>query len=575
MRLLWIFLGLAIGTQGDEKTHRYDQGEAVVVWGGKVGPYHNPHETYTYDSMPLCDLEGVETEQKSATFGEALAGHNLLKLPKFQIKFGEGSLSTEVCTKTLSNEDAESLSSMIDEHWYTGLHVDELPLYLLVGFAEGAQARMVFTHREFVIAKNEDRIISVDVDPSSPVQVSPGASLRFTYGVRWVESSVAFEDRFQKYLEEDFFEDRVHWFSIVNSLVVCGALCFATALVLSRTLRRDFQRQDVSEAEELECMDRADESGWKQVHGDVFRRPDHLMSFATLYSAGAEVISVLVVVLILAPIHAFHTKRGVAIDAVIGSYIVARGVGGFAGGRLFKKYGGSAWKRSMLRNQLFLPTVAFFAWFAVHWVARMKSSSSTGPSSSILFIVLFLLFCAPVHVVGTLLGRRSTAKGTFPCRVHTLRRPIPPKHFLWEPAFIAVSGAIPFACVYIEMYFIFSSMWGYKFYYVYGFACAILCILTLVIMCVAVTGAYILLNAEDYRWVWLSFLSGGSTAVYIWLYSLYYLVASTKMTGVVQLVYYNVATAFGCLCLGLACGTLSFAATSLFVHTIYRNIKSD
>ena len=34
---------------------------------------------------------------------------------------------------------------------------------------------------------------------------------------------------------------------------------------------------------------------------------------------------------------------------------------------------------------------------------------------------------------------------------------------------ILVGGILPFGSIFIEMYFIFTSFWAYKIYYVYGF----------------------------------------------------------------------------------------------------------
>jgi len=40
---------------------------------------------------------------------------------------------------------------------------------------------------------------------------------------------------------------------------------------------------------------------------------------------------------------------------------------------------------------------------------------------------------------------------------------------------------------------------------------------------------YFLLNAEDYRWAWTSFLASASTAVYVFAYATYYFFFKTKM----------------------------------------------
>jgi hypothetical protein len=56
--------------------------------------------------------------------------------------------------------------------------------------------------------------------------------------------------------------------------------------------------------------------------------------------------------------------------------------------------------------------------------------------------------------------------------------------------------------------------------------------------CVSIVSTYILLNAEDYRWHWFSFLAGASAAGYIGIYSVYYYGEKTNMEGSVQTTFY-------------------------------------
>ena len=97
-------------------------------------------------------------------------------------------------------------------------------------------------------------------------------------------------------------------------------------------------------------------------------------------------------------------------------------------------------------------------------------------------------------------------------------RPIPEKKWFMEPwVIVAVGGVLPFGSIFIEMYFIFTSFWAYKIYYVYGFMLlgkiltllesdlytniffAVFLILLTVTVCVTIVCTYFLLNAEDYR----------------------------------------------------------------------------
>merc|ERR1711935_1066721 len=87
---------------------------------------------------------------------------------------------------------------------------------------------------------------------------------------------------------------------------------------------------------------------------------------------------------------------------------------------------------------------------------------------------------------------------------------------------LALTLVLPFGSIFIEMYFVFTSFWNYKFYYVYGFMFLVYVILAIVTVCVTIVVTYFLLNNEDYRWPWTAFAASCSTAGYVFLYSVYY-----------------------------------------------------
>lgn len=91
-------------------------------------------------------------------------------------------------------------------------------------------------------------------------------------------------------------------------------------------------------------------------------------------------------------------------------------------------------------------------------------------------------------------------------------------------------------------------------YYVYGFMLLVFLILIIVTVCVTIVGTYFLLNAENYHWQWTSFFSAASTAIYVYLYSIYYYHVKTKMFGFFQISFYFGYTLMFCLGLGILCG---------------------
>jgi Endomembrane protein 70 len=110
-----------------------------------------------------------------------------------------------------------------------------------------------------------------------------------------------------------------------------------------------------------------------------------------------------------------------------------------------------------------------------------------------------------------------------PCRINKIPRMIPERAWYFSPPInVLLGGVLPFGSIFIEMYFIFTSFWHYKYYYVYGFLFLVYVILIVVTICVTIVSSYFLLNVEDYRWKWTSFLSAASTSVYVFLYATYY-----------------------------------------------------
>jgi transmembrane 9 superfamily protein 3 len=88
------------------------------------------------------------------------------------------------------------------------------------------------------------------------------------------------------------------------------------------------------------------------------------------------------------------------------------------------------------------------------------------------------------------------------------------------------------------MYFVFTSFWSYKFYYVYGFMFLVYCILVMVTICTTIVSTYFVLNSENYKWHWTAFQSAGSTAAYVFIYSIYFFFYKTQMSGLLQIMYY-------------------------------------
>ena len=70
-------------------------------------------------------------------------------------------------------------------------------------------------------------------------------------------------------------------------------------------------------------------------------------------------------------------------------------------------------------------------------------------------------------------------------------------------------------------------------------------------------------------------MTGGSISVYVYLYSIYYFIARTKMYGMFQTTFYFGYTAVICFGLFMMCGAVGLLSASTFVRRIYGTVKID
>merc|ERR550537_1806538 len=118
--------------------------------------------------------------------------------------------------------------------------------------------------------------------------------ITFTYDVRWTSSDIRWASRWDNYLK--MTGGQIHWFSILNSLMIMLFLSGMVAMILLRTLYRDITKyNELASAEEA-----SEETGWKLVHGDVFRKPRFGKLLAVSVGCGVQILGMSVVTLIFA-----------------------------------------------------------------------------------------------------------------------------------------------------------------------------------------------------------------------------------------------------------------------------------
>jgi hypothetical protein len=163
-----LLLGLAALARGQGL---YKEADPIELYANKVGPFANPNEVYSFYSLPFCAPEDMEIRRED--LGPLLKGDRPRKT-LYDIHFRVPQTLKQLCKAKLSEADVKKFRQAIVDDYYFELMLDELPIWGYVGELEtravldtaNATRYYLFTHLDFSIAYNADRVIEARTDKS-------------------------------------------------------------------------------------------------------------------------------------------------------------------------------------------------------------------------------------------------------------------------------------------------------------------------------------------------------------------------------------------------------------------------
>uniref|UniRef100_A0A8C4R591 Transmembrane 9 superfamily member n=1 Tax=Eptatretus burgeri TaxID=7764 RepID=A0A8C4R591_EPTBU len=247
-----VLLGLlTVGIPSSSSEH-FKVGDPVPVYVNKVGPYHNPHETYHYYSLPVCRPQSIE--HKRLSLGEVLDGDRMA-LSTYEVKFGQDEESKVLCELSLERRDLDHLRRAVEELYYYEFVMDDIPLRGFVGYLEEtgflphSHKLGLWTHLHFTIEYNDNQIVFANVStkdskPLSLDDVSGKLLVKHFYSVKWYLSPLPYEKRGERLRDKAFFPKtlEIHWLSVINSIVLVFLLTGFVVIILMRVLKNDFAK---------------------------------------------------------------------------------------------------------------------------------------------------------------------------------------------------------------------------------------------------------------------------------------------------------------------------------------------
>ncbi|KAI0022696.1 Nonaspanin [Xylariomycetidae sp. FL0641] len=439
-------------------------------------------------------------------------------------------------------------------------------------------------------------------------------TIPYTYSVYFREdNSVEWNRRWDLYFVNQEEGSRIHWLAIVNSLIICCLLSGIVLMILSKTIRSDMkgyrdisaedgrlrlkgksrsgartpksektgfglleQENGAEDGIEYSSEDEAleDVTGWKLLHADVFRKPEYGHLLAPLIGSGMQLLFMAVGLVLLSAIGILNPSfRGGFLSAGFGLFVFAGIFSGYYSARVYKTFDGQRFGKNALVTACLFPGLVFGLVFILNLFVWAQASSTAIPFGTLIgILLLWLCIQVPLVYLGAWYGFVRTGAWEHPTKTTSIPRQIPQQAwYIKSLQAILLAGLIPFTVVFIELLFVFQSVWQDKsgYYYVFGFLSVVSIILIVTVAEVTVVTVYVQLCSENYHWWWQSFLVGGGSAVWIFLYSVWYYFVKLHISGFVSSMLFFAYSFIACCVYGLLTGTVGFLTAYAFVRRLY------
>ncbi|ORZ01497.1 hypothetical protein BCR43DRAFT_487026 [Syncephalastrum racemosum] len=597
--------------------HDYEDGENVPLYVNSLTPLPNSQlkSVVSFDyydpRFHFCQPEGGPREQ-AESLGSILFGDRIFT-SDFQLFMGKDEPCKRLCiTEAVPKQDADFINQCIADDYALNFVVDGLPAahittdehtdeeYYSIGFrlgdpSTGTATPLLNNHYEINIdyherPQNKKRVVGVVVRPYSrntevddegkPICEADDTPFRldadnknvvYTYSVHWRASSTAWATRWDNYLH--VLDPSIHWFSLVNSIVIVLFLTGMVAMILLRALHKDISRYNAVDAEE----DVQEDYGWKLVHGDVFRPPTRPMLLSVLVGTGAQLIAMAALTLIFAVLGFLSpSNRGALATVMIIFFMAFSCIAGYVSARIYKMNGGEAWKINIVLTASLLPSVIAGTLFVLNFfLIGMKASGAVPFGTMVAIVSIWFLIALPLSVVGSYFGFRKP-RIEHPVRTNQIPRQVPDQPvYLRSLPSIFMGGILPFGAIFIELYFIMNSIWFHRIYYGIGFLFLVFVVLLLTCSQVTILLCYFHLCSEDYRWSWRAFLTSGAGGLYVFLYSALYYFTRLDINSFSSMMLYFGYSGVISLLFSLLTGAVGYLSCLFFLHKIFSSIKVD
>ncbi|EXB88712.1 Putative phagocytic receptor 1b [Morus notabilis] len=563
----------------------HEEGDRLYVLANSVRTLEASCEQYPYFDFPFCPAgETINYAKKSLK--QVLAG-DCHAVTKYELKFREDANDKILCDKSLRKDDVEKFKDAIRRNFVYEMAYNNFTLRESVGFIDDdgssrTQPRYFLVPSiDFHVHYSENQVTEMYIsgNPHFNVDITEAADIKvnFSYSVYWYGTEVDGDTSLplNKTLHEKDHrpknDDDHKWMSALMiwanvTLLWVGLILIVTLPYLMKYLMRCSNR----EGGHSKCP--------QYIRGDTCICPKYTSLLGAILGNGIQLLISICIFFILAYRGFLHPCDLESLCSVIlRTYCFTSVVAGYKATSFHGQFTPVGWKECTFQagTVYFIPalTTAVIA----NGLVITRSGMSAVPELGIICenLVVWGLVTVVLVSLGGTLAHCFRTESEAPCTTRRLPRDIPLESwYMKTPAQMLFGALLPSIAMFPEMDNIYASLWHFKICGAFHLMLtSFIVVITLTVVVAIVTTSYQFAK-HDHQWWWRSVLCGGSPAIFMFVYGIYFFsrVPNVGDATLLRFLGYNACISYAFF---LILGTTGFYASYFVFHSTYPQEKHE
>ncbi|XP_059645984.1 transmembrane 9 superfamily member 2-like [Cornus florida] len=551
-----------------EVTEDVDVTDPVPVFANKVFSDEDPCVTIPYSELPFCP-PGSPIKNRKKSLEEILEG-DCFTNTRYELNFKIDKHEETVCEKNLTKDEIAkfryAVKNVLSYHmYYNGIQLESDVGYI------GENLNFLFKHITFEVFHIGNQIQDIQIvtdfhsrSSAGLPEGNDGKNVKFTYSVFW--KNLGDIDDFLNTTSTDARHSRysvLYFGSFIAFCILYSVMVFSVIAFHIVDYFNWYFNPDVREARRYA----------RQIHGEACRCPPYSSLLGATLGIGTQQLILFCALFVLVyKGYILLCSKTALLAYLLVIYWLTSAVSGYIATSFYSRYTAAGWKECVFQTGTLYLVPASLTFLIVN--DRISLSDLAGSN----YTALLMLFSWGVGTftfvsVGGMMGHTFRATLQPRCGTSEIPRVVNPQLFWYTkaPAQVFLGGLLPFLTIFWGMDDIYASLWNHKVCGAFSTLLTHFIVIIVMTVVVAMCSTYIRLGQQYQQWAWRSVFRGGSAAIFMYAYCIYFHVRANKIKPM-ELLYFLGCNACIFHALFLVLGTISFHASQYVFRRMHRGV---